>query len=392
MELDSARVGRSIEVSPGRYHQFGSGGVYARCVDEPTTIRSDSVAWYSELDRLDFVGSVRFRDSAMALDADRARYTPGLERLEAWGNVRLENAETGSVLTGPTLTYYRTIPGTRDTTELFASGRPLVEYRSSETPEAAPYLIRGDRVRMKGEALAWAGGAVTVDREDLAATGDSAVLDMDGGTGMLIGRAEAAGGDSAGYTINGRRIAFRLGDGELEWVQARQEARATSAEWRVVGDTIEFNVADDLIQRGSVWGDTTRSQAMSRSYTIAADSLVIETPGQVLQDVTGFGGARATSRTDSLRPEPDWMAGDTVVARFDTTAAGKRVLVLLEARGHAQAYYYIYESADRTVRPAVNYSRGGRITARFRDEALDRVDVVDAGDGVYLEPAVRRQP
>jgi hypothetical protein len=131
---------------------------------------------------------------------------------------------------------------------------------------------------------------------------------------------------------------------------------------------------------------------MSESYTIAADSLVIDTPGQILQEVTGFGTALATSRTDSLAPEPDWMAGDTVVARFDTTETGKRVLVLLESRGHAQAFYYIFESPERTGEPAVNYSRGGRITARFRNEALDRVDVVDAGDGVYLEPAMRRQP
>ncbi len=392
MELDSARIGRSVEVAPGTYHQFGSGGVYARCLDEPTTIQSDSVAWYSELDRLDFVGTVRFRDSAMALDADRARYTPGLERLEAWGNVRLENRAEGSVLTGPTLTYYRTIPGSRDTTELYATGRPLVEYRSSEDPDAAPYLIRGDRVRMRGEALAWAGGAVTIDRDDLAASGDSAVLDMGAGEGILIGHAEAAGRDSAAYTINGSRIAFRLVDDELNWVQAQEAARATSAEWRVVGDTIEFNVANGLIQMGSVWGGATRSQAMSESYTIAADSLVIDTPGQILQEVTGFGTALATSRTDSLAPEPDWMAGDTVVARFDTTETGKRVLVLLESRGHAQAFYYIFESPERTGEPAVNYSRGGRITARFRNEALDRVDVVDAGDGVYLEPAMRRQP
>ncbi len=390
IQLDSARIGRHVELEPGRIHQFGAGGVFARCLDEPTTLQSDSVAWFSELDRLDFIGSFRFRDSIMSLDAERARYTPGQERLQAWGNVRLENRETGSVLTGPNLTYYRTIPGERDTTELFATGRPLVEYRSADAPGADPYLIRGDRVRLVGESTAWAGGAVTIDREDFTARGDSAVLDTDGGEGVLVGHAEAAGTDTAGYTISGRQIAFRTEEGELNWVQAQEGARATSGEWRIVGDTIEFNLADGSVQHGTVWGDSAR--ARSATNTVEADSLVIDSPGQQLRELHGFGTARATSRIDSLVAEPDWMAGDTIIARFDTTAAGKRVMVLLEARGNAQAFYYIYENNDRSLAPAINYSRGSRITALFKDEQLDRVDIIDAGDGVYLEPVERRQP
>lgn len=392
MQLDSARIGRHLDLGMGRVHQFGAGGVFARCVGEATRLQSDSVAWYSELDRLDFLGSFHFRDSAMSLDADRARYTPGLERLEAWGNVRLVNKKSGSVLTGPNLTYYRAIPGERTVTELYASGRPLVEYRAVEDPESEPYLIRGDRVHLRGESQAWAGGAVTIDRSDFAAKGDSAILNTAVGEGFLIGHAEAAGADSAGYTIEGRRIAFRLTDDELSWVQAQEDGRATSGEWRIVGDTIEFNVANDVIQTASVWGSTTRAHAESEKHSMEADSLWIDTPDQKLRELLGFGAARATSRTDSLVTEPDWMAGDTVVARFDTTGTGKQVLVLLEARGHAQAFYYIYQDVNRLGPPAINYSRGERITARFKDEELDRVDIIDAGDGVYLEPSGRRQP
>lgn len=391
-QLDSARVGRHIEVAPGQFHQFGAGGVFARCIGQPTTMQADSVAWFSEQDLMEFVGSVRFQDSTVFLDADRARYYPSAERLEALGSVRLENQSTGAVLEGPNLLYLRAVTGLRDTSELYAVDRPLVEYRPTHNPSAVPYVIRGDHVRLRGESDAWAGGAVTIDRDHFAAMGDSAALEMDVGEGMLIGHAQAAGTDSAGYTIQGDRVAFRLTDDELTWVQAQRDARARSAEWRVAGDTIEFNVAEDMVQGGSVWGDWTRSRAMSEQYAMEADSLAIDSPGQLLTEVRSFGVAKATSLLDTLTTEPDWMAGDTLVAQFDEAPSGRRIIVLLEARGNAQAFYNIYENPLRIGPPSVNYSRGGRITAHFREDMLERVDVLEAADGVYLEPAGRRRP
>jgi lipopolysaccharide assembly outer membrane protein LptD (OstA) len=391
-QLDSARMGRHIEIAPGQFHQFGAGGVFARCIDQPTTMQADSVAWFSERDLMEFVGSVRFQDSTVSLDADRARYYPSVERLEAFGNVRLENQSTGAVLAGPNLVYLRAVAGLRDTSELNAVDRPLVEYRPTRDPSAVPYIIRGDHVLLRGEVDAWAGGAVTIDREDIAARGDSAVLKMDVGEGVLIGHAQAAGTDSVGYTIEGDRVAFRLTDDELTWVQAQRDASARSAEWRAAGDTIEFNVERDMVQGGSVWGDSVRSRAMSSQYQIEADSLAIDSPDQLLTEVRSFGFAKATSLLDTLTAEPDWMAGDTLVARFGDAPSGRRILVLLEARGNAQAFYNIYESPLRIGPPSLNYSRGARIAAHFSEDMLDRVDVLEGADGVYLEPAERRRP
>ena len=123
-----------------------------------------------------------------------------------------------------------------------------------------------------------------------------------------------------------------------------------------------------------------------------ADYLAIDSPDQVLTEVRSLGSARAVSLMDTLTTEPDWMAGDTLVARFDDAPSGRRIIVLLEARGNAQAFYNIYESPLRLGPPAINYSRGGRITAHFREDVLERVDVLEAADGVYLEPAGRRRP
>jgi hypothetical protein len=350
------------------------------------------VAWYSELDRLDFVGAVQFRDSTTLLDANSARYFPRDERLEAYGGVHLEDQNTGSILEGENLTYYRIAPGVRDTSELYATRRPRVEYRdpSAQTPE--PYVIRGDRVRLKGQGRAWAGGRVTIDRRDFTAYGDSAALDLDRGDGIMVGQAQATGKDSLSYTLSGSSIAFRLTDGEMTWVQARENAQADSEEWLAMGDTIEFALADDQIQGGNVWGTSRRPRAVSASQTIVGDSLAIDAPNQRLSEIRGFGSAVATTGRDSGSADPDWITGDTLVARFDSSDGGRRVLVMVRAAGSARAYYHVYPQEGEEGPPAINYARGQIITARFSDDELDRVDIVEQADGIYLEPLVRRRP
>jgi hypothetical protein len=343
---------------------------------------------------MDFVGGpiggpVRFQDDTVTLTARRARYFPGDERIEAYDNVRLVNRITGSILSGPKLIYRRAVDGIRDTSELMATGRPRIEYRSTPDTGVSAYVIVGERVRLKGESMAWAGGDVIIERDDFIASADSATLDLAAESGLLLGNAMAESSDSGGYTIRGRSLAYRLRDERLTWVRAQGDAEAASADWIVRGDTIEFDVANDLIQRGRVWGDSIRSRAVSRYYSVAADSLALDAPDQRLEEVRGYRNAHATRR-DSLMEVDDWMSGDTVVATFDSSDSGERTLRMLQAAGDARAFYHILEEEERNGPPAISYSRGARIVARFKDDALDRVDVIDAADGVYLQPQVRR--
>src|SRR5437899_12793335 len=91
------------------------------------------------------------RDTAMTLDATTAAYFLRQERLEAHKNVVAVNRKTGSVLRGPNLTYYRAVKGVRDTLEMYASGRPTIEYHSSaDFSGGDPYDIVADRERIKG--------------------------------------------------------------------------------------------------------------------------------------------------------------------------------------------------------------------------------------------------
>jgi hypothetical protein len=384
--------GRQVDVGRGFFRVFQGGGIWAHCRGQDTRWYSDSVAWYQDFDRFDMIGNVRFEDATVELTSQRASYFLSDERLDASENARLRNRVTGSVLRGPNLTYYRRVEGIRDTTVLTAARRPTIEYRSErDSAGAEPYIILADRVQFRGNSAASAWGAVTIDRSDFHAAADSATLDTEVGAGRLMSRARITGGDSA-YTLVGRDIRYRLLDRTLTWVQAEGEASAVSAEWLVAADTVTFDVLDDRIQAGQAWGDSTQARAISVSNAITADSLAIDAPGQTLREVRGIGEAVARSLLDSLDADADWIAGDTVVAAFGQAAGGGSTLDGIIAVGHARARYRVFPETAPEGPPDLSYSRGDRITARFAENRLVRVDIVGATDGVYLEAQRRRTP
>jgi lipopolysaccharide export system protein LptA len=355
---------------------------------------SDSVAWLQDLDRFEMIGHTEFRDTTVTLTADRAVYFLGVERLEAYGNVRLVNLQNGTVLTGPNLTYWRRVPALRDTTELYATNRPTVEYRPPEdSVEAEPYFIVGDAIRLVGEIHAWSGGNVRIDRSNFHTQSDSAELNLATNVGNLIGHAVIEGGgagDSIGYRLRGREVAFTSVDHQLNWVQARDSAEAVTSEFTITADTVEFSITDGLIQGGLAWGDASKSQAISETNTITADSIAIDSPNQQLRELRSFGSAKASGIADSADGEMDWIAGDTLVAFFEESGFNRRYLERLVATGRAMAFYRVYPP-DGGDEPDINYSRGDRITAMFAVDGLRRVDVVGNADGVHLESARRRR-
>jgi lipopolysaccharide export system protein LptA len=384
--------GRQVDVGGGFFRVFQGGGIWAHCRGQDTRWYSDSVAWYQDFDRFDMIGNVRFEDATVELTSERASYHLNVERLDARGNARLRNRVTGSVLRGPRLTYHRRVPGIRDTTLLAAGGRPTIEYRSErDSAGAEPYIILADSVQFRGNSAATAWGTVTIDRSDFHAAADSATLDTEVGRGRLMRSARITGGDSA-YTLVGRDIQYRLTDRTLTWIQAEGDASAVSAEWLVVADTVAFDVEDDRIQAGQAWGDSSRSRAISATNTITADSLAIDAPRQTLREVRGIGDAVARSLLDSLDADADWIAGDTVVAAFGRAAEGGSTLDGIVAVGRARARYRVFPEAAPEGPPDLSYSRGDRITARFAENRLVRVDIVGATDGVYLEAQRRRSP
>ena len=400
--------------SMGHYHETtnaagdkvsnGGGGVRAHCDGTRTTIAADSFAHYGALGRLDLIGKVQIRDTGLALDSHLASYFLRDERLEAHNNVIAVNRRTGSVLRGPNLKYWRAAKGIRDTVEMYATSRPTVEYRQGTTGDSAaqePYIIIADRIRFKGDDRMWAGGRVTIDRSDFASRSDSMMMDQTQGFGVLVGtpRVEGKGRAATGeagksYTLVGTRIELALQQRDIRGVKALGHGKATGADWTLTADTIQLVIANKLLQQTFAWGDSSRPHALSALYTIQSDSMAIDSPGEVLTESRSFRHAFSTAKRDSTTPpsQTDWITGDSLTARFvqeldSTTNRQRSRLRIILARGSARALTHHPDPKDSTkAGPAINYSRGNRITVAMLRDRIDHVEVAGKADGVHLEP------
>jgi hypothetical protein len=406
--IDSVgRQAQQVEVRPGETNVFAGGGVLAHCEGSGSTLASDSVAWFAGVSRFDMLGQrnpVHIRDTVMILDATTAAYFLRQERLEAHKNVVAVNRTTGSVLRGPNLTYYRAVKGVRDTLEMYASGRPTIEYRATaDTGGGEPYVIVADRVRFKGNDRMWGGGQVTIDRSDFAARGDSMQLDQAAGFAVLVGKPRVEGKSARPYTLTGTRIELGLKGRDIRLVKALGDGVATGADWRLTADTIHLHLDRKKLQQAFAWGpkDSVRARALSTLNAIKADSLALDLPDEVLTEARAFGHAYSTSKKESPRraptakrdstaaPEVDWFAGDSLTARWkqvpDSAGTPRSKLYRLIARGSARSFTYLESEHDSTG-PSLNYSRGQVIDCILKGDKVDRCTVTGGANGVQLDP------
>jgi hypothetical protein len=386
------RQGAVVETGKGTNY-FAGGNVRLSCRGSQITMRSDSVASYGG-SVVQFIGNVQYRDSTLTMDANHGTYFRAGEKWQARGNVSTTNTSTGSTLTGPSLDYLRVVPGVRDTTEMYATGRPKIRYATVDSAGAQtePYLIVADRVRFKGNDRIWAGGKVTVDRSDFAARADSMRLDTGKGSdGTLIGgkpTLRGVGADS--FTITGDRIDLTLDRRELTYLVAKGNGRTISREWDLVADTIALDLNARKLEQTLAWGDRIRPSATSPAYAIKADSLALDTPGQKLKEVRGFGKGWLGGTVHEASKDRDWMRGDTIVARFtqaDSAGRSRARLRQIEARQSAQSYH-LEPNLRFPARPSVNYARGDVIVVTMKSDstrAVDRVDIRGKVDGIQLE-------
>jgi hypothetical protein len=234
-----------------------------------------------------------------------------------------------------------------------------------------------------------------VDRSDFAARGDSLRLDTGpANDGTLLGgppTLHGLGADS--FDLAGRRLDFRLKDRELEHVVAKGEGRALNQGWTLVADTIAHDLAKRKLEHTEAWGDSLRPHATSAKYEIKADSLALDSPGQQLREARAFGKAWLGAQVDSVTKERDWLAGDTLVARFephDSAGKTKSVLTRLVARGSARSYHLDPDEKKPGGRPSINYARGDEIVITMKTDGSEKVDLVEVrgnADGVHLAPS-----
>jgi hypothetical protein len=375
---------------------YANGGVVLICSDSSARISSDSLALLGRGKNtiVEFIGHVKYEDSITTQTADHGTYYRANDRWEARGNVSTQNRNDGSTIQGPSLDYLRSVPGVRDTLELFAVGRPTIRSFPKDTgaTKAEPYVIVADRVHMKGSDRTWAGGRVTIDRSDFTARGDSLYLNSGSGNeGRLLGTPVMKGLGRDSFELHGTRIDLTLDHQAITYVKALGNGHAISKDLDLVADTIGLDLDAQKLTQTLAWGDSIKPRALAADYEIRGDSTAFDTPAQQLREIRSFGRAWVGGKVDSISKERDWLSGDTVVASFATIDSGgtkRSTLAQLAGSGDAHSYYRVQDNSNAGL-PSINYTRGDRITVRMKvtgQRGVDQVKIDGHVDGVHLKP------
>jgi hypothetical protein len=374
---------------------YAGGFVQLSCIGTRVVMQSDSLIFFGRgrNSQALFIGHVRYRDSSITMDADRGTYFRSGERWEARGKVLTTNLANGSTMRGPSLDYYRAMPGVRDTSEAYAIGRPTIHSfpRDSGGAPAEPYVVVGDRVRLKGDDRMWAGGRVTIDRSDFSAKGDSLFLDSGSGQkGLLLGDPRMRGLGRDSFELTGTRIALALDGSAITYVSALGNGHAVSADLDLVADTIGLDLEKEQLVQTVAWGKEIRPRGVTSTHELRGDSLAFDTPGQQLREIRSFAAAWVGGKADRASGERDWIAGDTITVSlvpWDSAGTERTAVQLIDARGAARSFYRIANGGGPLA--SINYSRGDRILVRMKppgEQGVDRVDIQGDVDGVHLEP------
>ena len=392
---------RSITLADGTRQVFVSGGVDATCAGQGNRLLADSAEHYADRGELILINRVRYSESRLQMQSDRMVYYTREERLLATGNVR-GRTNTGTRFTGPQMEYLRAKPGVREFPSWRAPGRPFVRMAPTDTAAArrraatAPTEsdsvdITADLVLSQNDSLVWASGDVVIERHDMRATGDSAAIDQGIGLARLLRQPQIVGRGERPFTMLGTEIDVWSREQRLERIRAAGTASVVSDSLTLRSDTLDLRFEDQLIHRVFAWGG--RATADSPQQQMESDSLDLLMPGQRVQEIHALRRAIARSTVDTARivtDERDWIAGDTIVALFDTTAAGDTTTTSrmrqVTATGSARAFYQLAPSGGMKGLPNISYNRGREIVVSFTDGEVAKVDVRDRASGLFLEP------
>jgi lipopolysaccharide export system protein LptA len=394
----------------GQQNTFTGGGVVVRCPAKRITLRADSLEYYGAERRIFLLGNVDYDEPRLKLKSDQLTYFVPEERVLAVGRVTA-TLPSGSRLVGPQAEYRRAAPGVRTVSEMTAIGRPsvrLVEGRPARRDttgarrdsvaarrDTTPTVVTANTLFVRGDSLIYGSGQVDIRRPDLTANSDSVFLDTGREFMQLLRSPRIVGTRDRPYRLSGQVIDVHSRNRQLERVVAKGTGSAVSEDMTLTADTIELRVASDLLQHAVAWGPT-GARAVSPTQTITADSITAAMPNQRVQTVTASRRAFAEAQPDTVRvrtTEKDWLRGDTIVARFDTSASAPKgttrqpEIRQLVARGNAQSLYHLPPADSAARAAAINYVTGDVITIAFDSQRVARVVVAGQRAGVYLEPA-----
>ncbi len=388
-ENTPATTANRVEQPGGTYLMILSRGVVVSCAGQSNRISSDSAQFNEASGTLLLIGGVHYTEPQIDITAERMTYYRGEDRLNAVGNV-VARMSNGSVMRAPEADYYRAVVG-RPIARTVATGRPQLSLVDPEAGAAAePVVVLADRIVLVGDSLVYASRRVDITRTSVRANGDSAFVDSETEFVRLMLSPVVTGSGERPFTLRGGVIDLFSRERKLERVLATPSGHVLSGDLELLADSIDLRLVSEQLQEAYAWGPG-RARASSPERDITADSIYVSTPNQRLREMHAVGDAFANSIPDTATVtsnERDWISGDTIVARFDTAAAGDTSRVVpreLIATGDARSFYQFGNPEGARERPTMNYVRGRVIAIAFADGGVSTVTVTDQASGVYLE-------
>ncbi len=374
----------------GTYLMILGRGVVVSCAGQNNRISADSAQLNEDTGILFLIGNVHYTEPQATIDADRMTYHRLEDRLNAQGNV-VATMSSGSVMRAPEADYYRAVVG-RPIARTVATGRPQLSLVEPGAGGAAvePVVVLADRIVLVGDSLVYASRRVDITRTSVRANGDSAFVDSEREFVRLMLSPVVTGRGERPFTMRGGVIDLFSRERKLERVLATPSGHVLSGDLELLADSIDLRLADERLQEAYAWGPG-RARATSPDRDITADSIYVSTPNQRLREMHAIGDAFANSIPDTATVtsnERDWISGDTIVASFDSAAAGDTTRAApreLIASGSARSFYQFGNPEGVRDRPTVNYVRGRVIAIAFADGEVSTVTVTDQASGVYLE-------
>ena len=411
-------------------------------------IWADSSISYAATGLDHLIGNIRFLDDAGELRADEARYFSERGRLQASGNVFVQDTLEGFTIENGALVYLRPTDF-REEAEITVSiaddlsrpraillmtseDTPLENPESEEMLEMSeedsldiPYTVEGDRIFLRGSSYFYSVGDVVIERDSILAFADSVEYDGDEETVHLEGSAKVEGSN---YNLVGKTIDMILEANSLNTIAAHEEAILNGEDLTITSPEIRLYMDDGLLNRlvalSPLNGNENPSSssvpqpvAVGEDFELTADSLDISLPDEVLEKIFAAGRARSVSSArDSLNvdllPEiarSDWLEGDTVIVTFesnapapseggavtDTSDPDYRIEKII-ARVGARSLYRLIPSDTAALpgidAPAIHYVMGDEITIIMNEGEADQLEVEGRTRGFHLEPLPLSNP
>jgi hypothetical protein len=378
----------------GKRFTYLGQGLVGRCRGQDITITADSAESYEVNNLHILIGNVKYREPKYAIDAKRVTYFRAEERLLFQDSVKAVLTQDAATMEGPVLEYFRPVRGMRERERIVATQRPKLTYieKDSAGRDMPPITILANTIVGEGDSTFYASGAVRLERTDILATGDSAVLDGSRRLSRLMKGPVVESKSDQPFTLKGRVIELYGEAKQVDRILSLDSASAVGKDLTVISDTLDMRISNRKLNRAFAFGPN-GAQATTPQRDIIADSLDIIMPGQQIRELRAVGKAFAESDPDSTKiisVERDWIRGDTLIARFDSLAPTDTTqppIRDLYASGEASAFYQAASDTANRSKPGINYVSGRVIRLGFEDGDVKTVTVTDQASGVYLQPA-----